>query len=60
MVSSRLRDRAYPGHIYIWGSPKIRGTFLEGSHKKDNNILGSILGSPHFVKLPYIYIYMLL
>ena len=36
---------------YIRGSPKIRGT-LWGSHNTDYTVLGSILGSPHFGKLP--------
>ena len=38
----------------IWGFAKIRGTFLVGSHIKEYNILGSILGSPHFGKLPFL------
>ena len=37
----------------IWGFPKRRGTFLRGPHVKDYSILGSILGSPDFGKLPY-------
>ena len=41
---------------YIWRFPKIRGTFLGGPNNKDYSILGSILGSPNFGKLPYIYI----
>ena len=36
----------------MWGFPKIRGTFFGGSHNKDYSILGSILGSPYFGKLP--------
>ena len=35
------------------GFPKIRCTFW-GPHKKDYSILGSILGSPYFGKLPYL------
>ena len=36
-----------------WGFPKIRGTFFWGGpHNKDYSILGSILGSPYFGKLP--------
>ena len=35
-----------------WGFPKIRGTFLRGPHNKDHSILGSILESPYFGKLP--------
>ena len=37
-----------------WGFPKIRDTFLDGSYSKDYRILASILGSPHFGKLPNI------
>ena len=33
------------------GFPKIRGTLFGGSHNKDCNILGSILGSPCLGKL---------
>ena len=32
--------------------PKIRVIFLKGPYKKDHSILGSILGSPSFGKLP--------
>ena len=39
--------------IVIWGFPKIRGTLFGGPHNKDYSILGSILGSPYFGKLPY-------
>ena len=38
----------------IWGFPKI--TFLGafgGPHNKDYGILGSMLGSPYFGKLPF-------
>ena len=35
-----------------WGLPKILGTFFGGPHNKDYSILGSILGSPYFGKLP--------
>ena len=38
----------------MWGFPKIGGTFFGGSHNKDYSILGSILGSPYFGKLPYL------
>ena len=31
---------------------KLRGTVFGGSHSKDYNILGSILGSPYFGKKP--------
>ena len=34
------------------GVSQITGTFLGGPHNKDYSILGSILGSPHFGKLP--------
>ena len=39
----------------VWGFPKIRGTFLEGPNNKDYSILGSILGSPYFGKLPFLH-----
>ena len=29
------------------------GTFFGGPHNKDYSILGSILGSPYFGKLPF-------
>ena len=35
--------------IRIWWFPKIRGPY-----SKDYSILGSILGSPYFGKLPFI------
>ena len=34
------------------GFPKIRGTLFGGLNNKDYSILGSILGSPYFGKLP--------
>ena len=37
---------------FKWGFPKIRGTILGGYYNKDYSILGSILGSPYFGKLP--------
>ena len=40
-------------HTAIWGFPKIRGTLFGGLHNKAFSILGSILGSPYFGKLPY-------
>ena len=36
-----------------WGFPKIRGTILGGPNNKDYSILGSILGSTYFGKLPH-------
>ena len=33
--------------------PKIRGTILGGPYDKAYSILGSILGSPSFGKLPF-------
>ena len=42
-----------PKHTAIWGFTKIRGTFLGGHNNKGYSILGSILGSPYFGKLPY-------
>ena len=35
------------------GFPKIGGNLFGGPHNKDYSILGSILGSPHFGKLPF-------
>ena len=34
------------------GFPKLGVPFLGGPHNKDYSILGSILGSPYFGKLP--------
>ena len=34
------------------GFPKIKGTILGAPHNMDYSILGSILGSPYFEKLP--------
>ena len=34
------------------GFPKIRGYPFKGPYNKDYNVLGSILGSPYFGKLP--------
>ena len=39
--------------MYICKFPKIRGTLFGGPQNKDYSILGSILGSPSFGKLPY-------
>ena len=38
----------------IWGFPKNYGYLFGGPIKKDYSILGSILGSPHFGKLPLV------
>ena len=38
----------------IWEFPKIRGYHFGGPHNKDYSILGPILGSPYFGKLPYL------
>ena len=35
-----------------WGFPEIRGTLFGGPNNKDYSILGSILGSPDFGKVP--------
>ena len=37
----------------IWGFPKIRGSFFGGPNIKDDNVLGSTLGSPYFGTLPF-------
>ena len=39
--------------LETWGFPKIKGTLFGGPHNKDYSILGSILGSPYFGKLPH-------
>ena len=46
------KNSPYPRMAAIWGFPKIKGTFW-GPNNKDYSILGSILGSPNFGKLPY-------
>ena len=38
--------------ILKWGCPNIRCTFLGGPNNRDYSILGSILGSFYFGKLP--------
>ena len=42
--------------FYVCRFPQIRGTFLgvRVPIMRNNNILGSILGSPYFGKLPYL------
>ena len=37
----------------IWGFPKIMGTLFWGPHNKGCSILGSIMGSPYFGKVPF-------
>ena len=41
--------------LITWEFPKIRGTLFGGPHNKDYSILGSILGSPNFGKLPHVF-----
>ena len=57
LASNRLRSLCPKGpkHLqsFTRGFPKIRGYPFGGPHKKDHNILGSILGSPFFGKLPH-------
>ena len=36
----------------MWEFPKIRGALFGDPYNKDYSILGSILGSPYFGKLP--------
>ena len=36
----------------MWGFPEIGGTLFGGPNNKDYSIVGSILGSPYFGKLP--------
>ena len=38
------------------GVSQIGGTIFRGPYNKDYSILGSILGSPDFGKLPYFYV----
>ena len=45
-------------YAYKWGFPKIRRTILAGPNDKDYGTLGSVLGSPHLWKLPYLYTHM--
>ena len=45
-------------YVYIWGFPKIKGTLFACPYNKDYSILGSILGSPYFGRLPYMYIHI--
>ena len=42
-----------PNSRGIWRF-KIMGTFFGGPYNKDYSILGSILGSPYFGKLPFL------
>ena len=42
-----------PARLY-GGFPKLGGSLIGGPYNKDYSILGSILGSPHFGKLPYV------
>ena len=53
-VDPRMSPYKCLGFRYSWGFPKIRGTLFESPNNKDCNILGSILGSPYFGKLPFI------
>ena len=40
--------------VLVGGFPKLGASiFLGGPHNKDYSILGSILGSPYFGKLPF-------
>ena len=63
VVSSKQRGAQLSGQPVtgdlIWGFPKIMGTFLGylfgGPNNKDYSIFVSILGSPHFGKLPYMF-----
>ena len=41
-----------PFKVYLDPKILIRGTLFGGPHNKDYSILGSILGSPYFGKLP--------
>ena len=49
----RTSDHSYvPAIDFKWGFPKIRGTLLGGLYNKDYSMLGSLLGSLYFGKLP--------
>ena len=43
---------------HLWVSQKW-GYHFRGPHNKDYNIVGSILGSPYFEKLPFCYVFEL-
>ena len=44
-------------YIYIYGGfPKLGVPFSKGPNNEDYSILGSVLGSPYFGKLPYIHV----
>ena len=45
MSQSLISFKGVLAHTDIWGFPKIRGTILGVSRRKDYSILGSILGS---------------
>ena len=48
------KSKVYRVRIYIYGGfPKLGVPFFGGPYNKDYSILGSILGSPNFAKLPY-------
>ena len=48
------RCRACPTYLETWEFPKIRGVFLGGLNNTAYSVLGSILGSPCFGKLPLV------
>ena len=43
--------------VIIWEFPLKLGYHFRGPNKKDYSILGSILGSLYFGKLPYLYLF---
>ena len=48
----RIMEKKMKTTMYNLGFPIIMCTFLGGPYNKDYSILGSILGSPYFGKLP--------
>ena len=40
--------------MHNMGFPKVRGSLLGVSYKKDSSVLGSMLGPLYFGKLPYV------
>ena len=53
-TSGKLENKPNKEHTY--GVSQNYGYLFEGPHNKDYSILGSILGSPYFGKLPYTHI----
>ena len=56
-LASGKGDRRSDWFFIKMGFPN-KGYLFGGPYNKDCSILGSILGSPHFGKLPYMYMYI--